>query len=285
MTTSVAAALVEATGLTFRYGRHEVFRDVGFSVRRGELVALCGPNGAGKSTLLRLLLGLERPAAGAVRLDGADVARLARGEIARRAALLPQDAPPDVALTVREVVALGRLPHLRQFQSEGPADEDAIARALDATDTAALAGRPVNELSAASGTGFTWRARWPRTRRCCCWTSRSRAWTSPTSCRRSPSCAPRSRRGAPRSSRSTICRSPRAAAIRMLLLAGGRLRADAAPEQVLTVENLARHFRVRAELRADGAGRPLIVPLEAIAVQAEEDDDEAAGARGGGGAP
>ena len=80
--------------------------------RRGELVALCGPNGAGKSTLLRLLLGLHAPAAGERDAGGRAAGDAARREIARHAALLPQDAPAELPLTVREAVALGRLPHL-----------------------------------------------------------------------------------------------------------------------------------------------------------------------------
>ena len=50
----------------------------------------------------------------------------------------------------------------------------------------------------------------------------------------------------------------------MLLLADGALRADAPPAEVLTPENLARYFAVRAAIQLDGAGRPFVVPLEAI---------------------
>ena len=75
------------------------------------------------------------------------MATLSRRQIARRAALLPQDAPVDLPLTVREAVALGRLPHLERFQPEGAADAEAVERALEATDTAALGDRPVAELS------------------------------------------------------------------------------------------------------------------------------------------
>jgi hypothetical protein len=55
----------------------------------------------------------------------------------------------------------------------------------------------------------------------------------------------------------------------MLLLAGGTLRADASPAEVLTPAALACHFRVRADVRPDAAGRPVVIPLEAIASDEE----------------
>ena len=80
-------------------------------------------------------------------LAGTPLAALSRREIARHAALLPQDAPADVPLSVREAVALGRLPHLGRLQAETAADVEAVTRALAATDTTALAERPLTELS------------------------------------------------------------------------------------------------------------------------------------------
>src|SRR5262245_51763495 len=114
--------LVEVSNVTFAYRGGPVLRDVSFSIGAGGLVALCGPNGAGKSTLLRLLLGLHVPSAGRVMLGGTALATLSRRQIARHAALLPQDAPTDVPLSVREAVALGRLPHLGRLQPETAAD-------------------------------------------------------------------------------------------------------------------------------------------------------------------
>ncbi len=94
--------VLEAQGLTVRYGAHTVLQDFALSLHAGELVLLIGPNGAGKSTLLRTLVGLHKPAAGRVLLDGqpigGDVA-----QVARQVAYLPQD--PNALLfaeTVRE---------------------------------------------------------------------------------------------------------------------------------------------------------------------------------------
>jgi zinc transport system ATP-binding protein len=115
---------VELEGIEFAYGRGgPVLHDVDLRIAEGEFVAIAGPNGGGKTTLLRLVLGLERPGKGAVRLFGEPAERFSRratlGYLAQRAALT-LDAP----VTVREVVAAGTLPargivgRLRRFDRE-----------------------------------------------------------------------------------------------------------------------------------------------------------------------
>lgn len=100
--------VAEADGLAFAYGSAIVLGGVDLRVEQGEFVALIGANGSGKSTLLRLLLGLERPGSGAVRLFGVDPRRL--GE-RWRIGYVPQRAVLSSSLpaTVEEVVASGRL--------------------------------------------------------------------------------------------------------------------------------------------------------------------------------
>ena len=64
---------IEARNIDFSYGTRAVLRDVSLYVEAGELFAVLGPSGSGKTTLLRLLAGLERPAAGRIRINGTDV--------------------------------------------------------------------------------------------------------------------------------------------------------------------------------------------------------------------
>ena len=68
-------ALIEAENLSKAYGGMPVLRGINLRVRRGEFVALLGANGSGKSTLLRLLSGLSKPTAGAVRIGGWEMPR------------------------------------------------------------------------------------------------------------------------------------------------------------------------------------------------------------------
>ena len=88
-----------------RYGAKEVLRGVDLGVEAGECVALIGHNGAGKTTLLKILLGLTRPTAGSVRVEGQDPVS-ARSVGARRAiGYLPESVAFHDAMTGREVLA------------------------------------------------------------------------------------------------------------------------------------------------------------------------------------
>jgi iron complex transport system ATP-binding protein len=139
--------MLEARGLGFAYGDEPVFSNVDFDLAPSELVMLIGPNGAGKSTLLHLLLGILRSSKGDVYVSGTPVVDLERSDIARRIAFVPQDVRSDFAFTVRELVAMGRTPHLGRFRPEGPADIEAIDRALAATETTYISERFVSDLS------------------------------------------------------------------------------------------------------------------------------------------
>ena len=116
---------VELTRISKRFGATEVLRDIDLTVRRGELVCLLGPSGCGKTTLLRILAGLVRPDAGAVRIRGRDVTRLPAYE--RRLGLVFQSYALFPHMTVRDNVAFG----LDARGVRGAEADDRIARALD----------------------------------------------------------------------------------------------------------------------------------------------------------
>jgi len=111
------------------------------------MVGLLGPNGAGKSTLLRLGAGALRPRVGVVRLDGADVQRLSRREVARRLAVAPQEFVVQFAYTVQQIVELGRMPHHDVFGMTRREDARAVNAALAAAGVEHLADRVFNDLS------------------------------------------------------------------------------------------------------------------------------------------
>jgi cobalamin transport system ATP-binding protein len=131
----------------FGYGRRHVVRDVSFHLEAGEMVGLLGPNGAGKSTLLRLGAGTLHPASGVVRLQGDDVSRLSRREVARRLAVAPQEFSVQFAYTVRQIVELGRMPHHDILSMPRHEDARAIEGALEAAGVEHLADRVFNDLS------------------------------------------------------------------------------------------------------------------------------------------
>lgn len=112
---------------------------IDLSVWPGEVVGIIGPNGAGKSTLLAALAGLQR-GTGEVRLDGRALSAIPPRERAQLLGYLPQAGQSAWALSVRDVVAMGRLPW-------GDADAQAIAAALSATGADRLADRRIDRLS------------------------------------------------------------------------------------------------------------------------------------------
>lgn len=138
---------LEARGLTVRRGRQTVVDNVHLAWPRGTWTAIVGPNGAGKSTLLQALAGLLPFAEGEVWLQGRSLARWPLKERARVLAWLSQHGQAQGELAVRDVVALGRLPHQGLYGAVGPQDEQAIATALSITDCEALAPRPLAALS------------------------------------------------------------------------------------------------------------------------------------------
>ncbi len=113
----------------------------------GQLTVVAGPNGSGKSTLLALLAGLVEPDAGTVELNGVAMARIPRRQRARLLAYLPQQVTPLYDLSVRDLVASGRYPWAGPWGGPDPGGDDAVRRALEATDTAHLAHREFGSLS------------------------------------------------------------------------------------------------------------------------------------------
>ena len=124
-----------------------LIRDVSLSVESERVTAVVGPNGSGKSTVLRLLAGLWEPTEGLAELNGESLTRLPRQAIARQVTFVPQDTRVDFAFTVRDVVAMGRYPHVGRFDSLGDADVEAVNAALARADVAHLEDRFANELS------------------------------------------------------------------------------------------------------------------------------------------
>ncbi len=113
----------------------------------GELTVLLGPNGCGKSTLIRTLCGLLPALDGRVLLDGDDLARVGSGELALRVAVVLTDRIEPGLLSARELVALGRIPHLGVTGRLTRDDHAVVDWALRAVGAAHLAERPAVELS------------------------------------------------------------------------------------------------------------------------------------------
>jgi iron complex transport system ATP-binding protein len=121
--------------------------DATLAVREGECVAIVGPNGAGKTTALRALLGVAPLSSGRATIMGTDVAAWDRAALAREVAVVGQREEPAFPITVAELAAMGRYPHLGPWRSPDAADRVAVDRALARTDVLDLKDRWVQTLS------------------------------------------------------------------------------------------------------------------------------------------
>jgi iron complex transport system ATP-binding protein len=113
----------------------------------GQVLGLIGPNGSGKSSLLRLLAGLRRVASGVVTLDEQNIDRYPRGALARRVAMVEQQAATEAPVTVLDVVRLGRVPHRGLFSSRDTPDGALVDQVLRHVGLHALRHRLWHTLS------------------------------------------------------------------------------------------------------------------------------------------
>ncbi|MFW5940132.1 MAG: ATP-binding cassette domain-containing protein [Halolamina sp.] len=142
-----ADRILSIADLSVTLGNTEVLDGVSLDVNRGELVGLVGPNGAGKTTLLRVARGTLEPDAGEVRVGGDAVDTLSARAMGRRVATVPQDTAVSFTFSVREIVEMGRTPHVPRFGAMDEADHAAVERAMARTEVAEFADRPVTDVS------------------------------------------------------------------------------------------------------------------------------------------
>ena len=140
-------ATLQAQRLTLRIGNRVLVRELELEIETGQCWCILGRNGSGKTTLLHSLAGLRPAQGGAVLLEGSDIHRLPRRQVARRLGLLSQDHEDGFPATVMETALCGRHPHLSPWSWEGAADIARAQAALQQLGLAALAGRDVGTLS------------------------------------------------------------------------------------------------------------------------------------------
>ncbi|MDV6300736.1 ABC transporter ATP-binding protein [Dietzia maris] len=126
--------------------RTAILHGVDLAVDAGSWVSLVGPNGSGKTTLLFALAGLI-PAAGHIEVDGLTPRRAGRRRVARTVAMMPQRPVVPEGVTARELIGLGRTPHIGRFGTESDDDHEVVDRVIDRLDLHDLASRTATTLS------------------------------------------------------------------------------------------------------------------------------------------
>jgi len=145
---SGASVSVKNVSLSLPRSNHNILDEISFDLSPGRVLGIVGPNGAGKSTLLRLLYRYHKPTTGTIEIGGTDIWKITARMAARKVAAVLQEQPTDFALTVREIVTLGRTPHHVGFGgSNGAQDGHIVDAALNRMDLNGFSNRSLGTLS------------------------------------------------------------------------------------------------------------------------------------------
>ena len=137
---------IEVNQVSFSY-RQPVLHEVSLQIEKGSFFALIGPNGSGKSTLVKIISGLLTPDSGKVLLDGKGASEYSARELSRSLTVIPSEHYFDFPFLVRDVVSMGRFPHLGPLEGLRPSDREIVLQALRETQTDHLSERSISELS------------------------------------------------------------------------------------------------------------------------------------------
>jgi iron complex transport system ATP-binding protein len=256
----MSGALVEVLGLTARYGRTRVLDAVRLTVEPGGWLAVIGPNGSGKSTLLRSVLGFH-PHEGQVRIDGVPTTAMHRRARARCLAYAPQTPVLPEGVTTRDYVTLGRTPHRPLLAAPRGVDNRVVADVMGRLGLDGLGERPLTTLSG----GEQQRAVLARA---LAQQPRVLLLDEPTAAldlghaQQVLDLVDRLRRQDDLTVISTLHDLTLAGqyADRLALLSGGRVVAEGAPDDVLTVQALRTHYGARAQV-VTGPHGPAVLPV------------------------
>ena len=140
--------LVNLAGVAAGYRKGEAaIESVDLALPKGDFLGLIGPNGCGKSTLIRTIAGVVPQYSGEIRIGGENLSRMMRRDLARYIAVVPQEIIPSIAFEVRQLVMMGRYPHLGRMKAPGIEDQRLVDVALEQTAATQFIGRRIDELS------------------------------------------------------------------------------------------------------------------------------------------
>jgi iron complex transport system ATP-binding protein len=261
---------IDVENLSFSWPRRKTLEAISLSLRPGELVGFLGPNGSGKSTFLKNLLGYLKPSGGRILFVGEDgKVELSPSERARRLSFVPQTPGVRASFTVAELALMGRLPRLKdRWAGYSPEDKRTVAEVMETLGIASLAGRNVTTLSGGELQKVV-------IARCLAQEGDILLLDEATSgldLNHSVEIMELMRRKADKEGKIIL------AALhdlnlasqycdRVLLLKDGRLCCEGTPAEALTEATLERVYGIRAVVRIDENGRPVVLPRRSVPVE------------------
>jgi iron complex transport system ATP-binding protein len=139
--------LFELNHIRFQYADRNVIDDISLALEAGKFYGIIGPNGSGKTTLLDLLTRHRMPAEGEVFYKGTALASLSKKALSREIALVPQNFYINFPFTVKEIVMMGRYPHIPRFAAPAMDDLHVLEKVMQLTEINLFANRYITELS------------------------------------------------------------------------------------------------------------------------------------------
>lgn len=139
--------ILKVEKLCFKYNDADVLKDINFTLEVGDFVGILGPNGCGKTTLLKNINRWLQPHQGNIHIDGSNILKISVKDLAKQVATVPQDTYLDIAFTAEQIVAMGRNPHLKNFESEQSKDRAIIEDSMKVMDILHLKDKPAYQLS------------------------------------------------------------------------------------------------------------------------------------------
>jgi iron complex transport system ATP-binding protein len=139
--------MLKINDLFFSYKERPVLQQINLEIKKGERIGILGPNGCGKTTLLKLLNRNLHPDSGKVLMNDIDLEGISKREIARHIAVVPQSNEIRFAFSVRDIVMMGRMPFVGQFQGESSEDIRIVEEAMNRTNVTEFADRLINTMS------------------------------------------------------------------------------------------------------------------------------------------
>ena len=137
----------EFNNISFNYDERKVIDDISLCLAPGKFYGIIGPNGSGKTTLLDLLSRHRQPDSGEILYRDRALSSFSKKELSREIALVPQNFYINFPFTVKEVVMMGRYPHIARFAAPSDQDWDTLQNVMQETQTSQFAERYITELS------------------------------------------------------------------------------------------------------------------------------------------
>ncbi len=140
-------SLLSIKNLNFSYGSRKILRDISFEIKPGTVTCLLGPNGCGKTTLIDCILGYLKPESGTIDLQGVSINSLSPKKLARLAAFVPQHHEKHFPFSVSDFILMGRTAHLGMFDHPNEDDRQKVYGLLSRMGRLSMADHDYSELS------------------------------------------------------------------------------------------------------------------------------------------